>query len=73
MLCIREAGAGGEEIQEAIGQLTSSKGPERMGNLLHEKGIAFPYKLFLLASSKYAPAWFYVFQNEKEFSVHVKK
>jgi hypothetical protein len=53
---MRKTGAGGEEMQGAQGQLTSSKGPGRIGNSRHEKGIAFPSKFFLLASSKYAPA-----------------
>jgi hypothetical protein len=32
------------EIQGEKGQLTSSKGPERMGICHHEQGIAFPSK-----------------------------
>jgi hypothetical protein len=43
------------EMQGAQGQLTSSKGPERMGIRHHEQGIAFPSKnIFLL--TKYVPA-----------------
>ncbi len=45
---------GVSETQGAQEQLTSSKGPGRMGNLRHKKGIAFPSKLFHF--SKYAPA-----------------
>jgi hypothetical protein len=43
---MREAGAGVRETQGAQGQLTASKGPERMGYSRHENEIAFPSKLF---------------------------
>ncbi len=43
---MRDAGAGSEgNTNGAQGQLTSSKVPERMGYLCHEKGITFPSKL----------------------------
>jgi hypothetical protein len=53
-----EAGAGLKGTQGMQGQLTSSKGPGRMGNSRHVKGITFPSKLFNF--SKYSPAWFCV-------------
>jgi hypothetical protein len=42
------------------GQLTSSKGPVRMGVRHHEQGIAYPSKIIFLLS-KYAPAWDFVY------------
>jgi hypothetical protein len=56
---MREWVRGGvRETQGAQGQLTFSKGPEWMGNSPpHEKGIAFPIKLLLLAIRRYAPTY----------------
>jgi hypothetical protein len=49
---------GVREEQGAQGQLTSSKGPERMG--IREQGIAFPGKNIFLLSKKH-PLGFIVF------------
>ncbi len=44
MFFLWEAGAGGEGRARGVRQLTSSKGPERMGIRHHEQGTAFPSK-----------------------------
>jgi hypothetical protein len=62
--------------QGAQRQLTSSKGPERMGIRHHELETAFPSKVFFLLSffsSKNTPAHDCLcVQNKKELSVKVK-
>jgi hypothetical protein len=61
---------GVKEEQGAQGQLTSRKGPVRMGIRHYEQGIAFTSKNILLLS-KYAPVWIYCIcvQNKKELTV----
>ncbi len=59
-------------MQGAQGQLTTSKGPQRVGNLYHEKGIAFPSKVFCSSKQQICTSFFMCVQNKKELAVQVK-
>jgi hypothetical protein len=64
---------GVRETQGTQGQLTSSKGPERMGNSCHEKGITLRSKLSPL--SKYQIRTRLIFmcvQSKKSYMCRLK-
>jgi hypothetical protein len=54
-------------MQGAQGQFTSSKGPERMGNLQPWTRITFPSKI--LSFSNYGPGWFFMCVQKKKSSL----
>jgi hypothetical protein len=59
---------GVKEMQGMQGQLTSNKGPERMGNSHHEKGIAIQSKLFPFRKYQICTRLIFMcIQNEKNY------
>jgi hypothetical protein len=69
MLCMGEVGVGGvRETKGSQGQLTSSKGPRRMGNSCHEE----PFKVSYLISANMDPLDFVCVQNKKSSLCRLK-